>query len=268
MSPLETRIASHATFAAELAGCARHLLIEFEQAPLNVELKKDRSFVSAMDARIEANLRKMISAKWPEHGIIGEEENWHAPDAEWVWVLDPIDGTAAFIAGLPVYGTLIALAYRNVPVIGIIDIPKLDLRWTGIAGKRTTLNGKACTVQAPSSLSSAILSTSNPDFYEQSELSSLEAMRRATAWRIYGGAALSYGRLAEGRIHLSMDSGLQIYDFAPFRPIIEGAGGIITDWNGAPITLASGPRILAAACTDQHQTALSLITESQTPLTR
>jgi len=87
-------------------------------------------------------------------------------------------------------------------------------------------------------------------------------MRDATSWRIYGGAALSYGRLAEGRLHLSMDSGLQIYDFAPFRPIIEGAGGIITDWSGAPITLASGSRILAAADTKQHQEALSLIANS------
>ena len=262
MSQYEAMIASCAAFAVELAECARHLLVEFEHAPLNVELKTDRSFVTAMDARIETELRIMISDRWPEHGIIGEEEKWHAPDAEWVWVLDPIDGTAAFIAGLPVYGTLIALAYRGVPVIGIIDIPKLDLRWTGIAGQSTILNGSPCKVQAPTSLSAAILSTSNPDFYSEGERPALYTMRDATSWRIYGGAALSYGRLAEGRLHLSMDSGLQVYDFAPFRPIIEGAGGIITDWNGAPITLSSGPRILAAADTKQHQEALSLIANS------
>lgn len=262
MSHYETMIASCAAFAAELADCARYLLVEFEQAPMNVELKTDRSFVTEMDARIETKLRAMISARWPEHGIIGEEEKWHAPDAEWVWVLDPIDGTAAFIAGLPVYGTLIALAFRGVPVIGIIDIPKLDLRWTGIAGLSTTVNDTPCKVQAPASLSAAILSTSNPDFYSESESLALHTMRDATLWRIYGGAALSYGRLAEGRLHMSMDSGLQIYDFAPFRPIIEGAGGIISDWNGEPITLASGPRILAAADTKQHQEALSLIANS------
>ena len=108
MSQYEAMIASCAAFAVELAECARHLLVEFEHAALNVELKTDRSFVTAMDARIETELRIMISDRWPEHGIIGEEEKWHAPDAEWVWVLDPIDGTAAFIAGLPVYGTLIA----------------------------------------------------------------------------------------------------------------------------------------------------------------
>ena len=262
MSQYDSIISSCAVFATELAECARRLLIKYEHAPLNVELKTDRSFVTAMDARIERELRVMISAQWPEHGIIGEEEKWHAPDAEWVWVLDPIDGTAAFIAGLPVYGTLIALAYRGVPVIGIIDIPKLDLRWTGIVGQSTMLNGKPCKVQAPASLSSAILSTSNPDFYSEGERPALNTMRDATSWRIYGGAALSYGRLAEGRLHLSMDSGLQIYDFAPFRPIIEGAGGIITDWSGAPITLASGSRILAAADTKQHQEALSLIANS------
>lgn len=255
-------IASCATFAESLTDCARHLLVKFEQAPMNVELKTDCSFVTEMDARIETKLRSMISSRWPEHGIIGEEEKWHAPDAEWVWVLDPIDGTAAFIAGLPVYGTLVALAFRGIPVIGIIDIPKLDLRWTGIAGQSTTLNGTPCKVKAPASLSAAILSTSNPDFYSEGERPALHTMRDATSWRIYGGAALSYGRLAEGRLHLSMDSGLQIYDFAPFRPIIEGAGGIISDWNGEPITLASGPRILAAADTKQHQEALSLIANS------
>jgi inositol-phosphate phosphatase/L-galactose 1-phosphate phosphatase/histidinol-phosphatase len=262
MNSFETKIETCVTFATELANCARSLLVDFENAPMDVELKPDRSFVTAMDARIETALRQMISTRWPEHGIIGEEEEWHDPEAEWVWVLDPIDGTAAFIAGLPVYGTLIALAYRGVPVIGIIDIPKLDLRWHGVAGQGTTLNGKKCNVQAPETLASSIMSTSNPDFYAENERPALQAMRDATSWRIYGGAALSYGRLAEGRVHLSMDSGLQIYDFAPFRPIIEGAGGIITDWSGAPITLASGPRILAAADAQQHQTALSLIANS------
>jgi histidinol phosphatase-like enzyme (inositol monophosphatase family) len=259
MNQYETMVASCATFAATLADCARHLLAKFEQAPMIVEMKSDRTFVTEMDARIETQLRAMISSQWPGHGIIGEEEKWHAPDAEWVWVLDPIDGTAAYIAGVPVYGTLIALAFRGIPVIGIIDIPKLDLRWTGIAGQSTTLNGTPCKVQAPESLSTAILSTSNPEFYSESERSALQTMRDATSWRIYGGAALSYGRLAEGRLHLSMDSGLKIYDFAPFRPIIEGAGGIISDWNGKPITLSSGPRILAAADVKQHQEALSLI---------
>ena len=212
-----------------------------------------------MDARIETELRRRITARWPDHGIIGEEEDWHAPDAEWVWVLDPIDGTAAFIAGMPVYGTLIALAHRGVPVIGVIDIPKLNQRWLGCAGRPTTLNGAPCLVQAAPSFSAAILSTSNPDFYGAHERPALQAICDATSWRIYGGAALSYGRLAEGRIHISMDSGLNIYDFAPFRPIIEGAGGVITDWTGAPITLSSGPRILAAADPDQHRQALAIL---------
>lgn len=124
------------------------------------------------------------------------------------------------------------------------------------------LNGTPCGVQAPPSLSTAILSTSNPDFYAEIERPALHTKRDATSWRIYGGAALSYGRLAEGRLYLSMDSGLQIYDFAPFKPIIEGAGGIITDWNGVQITLSSGPRILAAADTKLHHEALSLIANS------
>lgn len=259
MTMFETHRDTFVTFAAQLADTARAMLAEGSDAPPEVAVKPDQSFVTAMDARIEAELRRMIMARWPDHGIIGEEEAWHTPDAEWVWVLDPIDGTAAFIAGLPVFGTLIALAWRGVPVLGIIDIAPMGLRWTGIAGGQTTLNGQICAVRASADLDSAILSTSNPDFYADHERGVLEAMRAATRWRIYGGAALSYGRLAEGRINLAIDSGLKIYDFAPFRPIIEGAGGIITDWQGAPITLASGPQILAAADAAHHQKALSII---------
>lgn len=225
----------------------------------SVEVKPDRSFVTDLDSRVERRLRELIVDRYPTHGILGEEEGSSDLDADLVWVLDPIDGTAAFIAGVPVYGTLIALMRAGEPVIGIIDHPVTGDRWVGVRGRPTLHNGAACTTRRCDDLAGAILSASNPDFFDESERPALDAMRAATAWRIWGGACMSYGLLASGRTDLAIDTRLQLYDFAPFRPIIEGAGGVITDWDGAPITQATGKRILAAGSPERHREALRLV---------
>jgi inositol-phosphate phosphatase / L-galactose 1-phosphate phosphatase / histidinol-phosphatase len=223
------------------------------------ELKPDRTFVTATDKAIEQRLRQLIADRFPQHGIWGEEFGRHQPDAEWQWILDPIDGTAQFIAGIPVYATLIALARGGVPVVGVMDFPAAGERWIGCQGRPTSRNGGASRTSGACDLAAAVMSTSSPDFYSDAERPAFEALRRATRWRIYGGSALSYGRLAGGRIDLACDSGLHIYDFACFRPIIEGAGGVVTDWDGQPLTLASGPRVLAAATRDLHSTARRIV---------
>jgi histidinol phosphatase-like enzyme (inositol monophosphatase family) len=191
--------------------------------------------------------------------VLGEEEGPSGLDAEHVWVLDPIDGTAAFIAGMPVYGTLIALMQAGEPIIGIIDHPITGERWLGVKGSETLYNGRPCRTRRCGNLGEAIMSASNPDFFDDGERPALDAMRTATAWRIWGGACMSYGRLASGRIDVALDTSLKLWDFAPFRPIIEGAGGVITDWQGAPITQATGPRILAAGDPARHREGLALV---------
>lgn len=220
-----------------------------------VELKPDRTFVTTTDRAIEQHLRAVIADRFPRHGIWGEEFGRHQPGADWQWILDPIDGTAQFIAGIPVYATLIALARGGVPVIGLMDFPATGERWIGAAGRATTRNGETCRTSGTRDLAAAMMSTSSPDFYAPDERPTLDALRKATRWRIYGGAALSYGRLAGGRTDLACDTGFQVYDFACFRPIIEGAGGIVTDWEGRPLTLESGTRVLAAATPDLHSAA-------------
>lgn len=252
-------------FAVEMADVARKHITDRNRKNIAISLKPDRSYVTEMDVSIEKLLRSMIRTKYPEHGIIGEELDWVEPDADYVWVLDPIDGTASYIAGMPVYGTLIALAFKGVPVLGIIDIPPVDARWIGVSGRQTTKNGVACSVGKCDSLASAIMSTSNPDFYEPAELPALDCLRSRTSWRIYGGASLAYGLLAQGGTDIALDTGLKIYDFAPFRPIIEGADGVISDWDGQAITLKTGKRILAAGNVDQHREILQLIKELNIP---
>ncbi|PTM39990.1 inositol monophosphatase family protein [Bosea sp. 124] len=246
-------------FALQMAAESGAILREAEAVRPDLEVKPDKSFVTALDARIERRLRGMIADRFPAHGVIGEEEVPSDIDADLVWVLDPIDGTAAFIAGMPVYGTLIALMREGEPILGIIDHPITGERWLGIKGRQTLYNGEPCRTRSCGGLGEAIMSASNPDFFDDEEQPALGAMRDATAWRIWGGACMSYGRIASGRIDVALDTRLKLWDFAPFRPIIEGAGGVITDWQGAPITQATGQRILVAGDPARHREALALV---------
>jgi histidinol phosphatase-like enzyme (inositol monophosphatase family) len=249
-------------FACLLAQESGGILREAATVRPDVEVKPDRSFVTALDARIERRMREMLADRFPGHGVLGEEEAPTDLDADLVWVLDPIDGTAAFIAGLPVYGTLIALMRAGEPILGIVDHPITGDRWIGVKGRPTTHNGRPCRTRACGALSEAILSASNPDFFDAEETPALDAMRAATAWRIWGGACMSYGLLASGRTDAAFDTRLKLWDFAPFRPIIEGAGGVITDWEGRPIDHMTGKRIMAAGDPARHRDMLRLVEDA------
>lgn len=250
---------THLAFALALADRSRQVMTQALRERPKVELKPDSSYVTDTDKGIERELRAMIEQAYPAHGILGEEYGAQHANAEYAWVLDPIDGTAAFVAGLPVFGTLIALLHEGVPVIGVIDHLMTNDRWVGALGRPTTRNGTDVRTRSCASLSQAMLSTSNPDFFDARERPLFERLRARTQWRIYGGSCFSYGLLASGRIDISIDSSLQIHDFAPYVPILAGAGGIITDWDGAPINVQSGPRILAAGDPARHAEALALL---------
>lgn len=246
-----------ADFAATLADAARAAIAE---APaLRAELKPDRSFVTDLDRTVERRLRRLIADRFPDHGVIGEEEGADRPDAPCVWVLDPIDGTAPLLAGVPVWGVLIAFAVEGAPAVGVIDAPAAGARWVGVRGRSTLLNGAPCAVRPCARMADAVMSASNPDFFDAQNRPALDALRAATAWRIYGASCLAYGRLAEGRIDVALDAGLSIYDWAAFAPVIDGAGGIISDWSGAPLRLDGGSRVLAAGDPARHAEALAMI---------
>ena len=250
---------AHVTFATTLADQSRQIMSGALLARPAIELKPDSSYVTDTDKGIERALRAMIETQFPAHGILGEEYGAQNANAEYVWVLDPIDGTAAFVAGLPVFGTLIALLHEGVPVIGVIDHLMTNDRWIGALGRPTTRNGAVVHTRQCPSLAQAMLSASNPDFFSAQEQPLFERIRSRTQWRIYGGSCFSYGLLASGRIDMSIDSSLGIHDFAPYVPILAGAGGIITDWQGKAIDMHSGPQILAAGDPARHAEALALL---------
>lgn len=256
-------VAKYLSFAEGLASLAREVLAteqaEHLQSNGAIEVKADKSLVTKFDRAIEIRLREEIQKTFPSHGIIGEEHGRHNENASHQWVLDPIDGTAPFIVGIPVWGTLIALAIDGVPLVGVIDQPAIDARFTGAVGEATRLNGAVIRCRSNEALDRCLMTNSNQDYMSDRELPALNAMRKATANRVYGGACLNYGRLAEGRSDIAMDAGQQVYDFAPFRPIVEGAGGTITDWYGAPLTLESKGTVLAAGDARCHGQALEVI---------
>ncbi len=257
-------------FAGQLADTSRAQLRATIGQAVHADPKGDGSPVTAVDRAVETRLREMIAARYPGHGIVGEEHGAVAPDSELVWVLDPIDGTLPFLAGIPVYGTLIALARNQVPVIGVVDFPVTGERWVGGAGMPTRRNGEAVSVRSCDDLSTALLSNSNPDFYDEAEFRKFSRLKAATRWTVYGGSCLAYVQIASGRIDVGIDAGFDPFDYCALVPVIEGAGGVITDWDGAALTLRSGSRIIAAGDPRIHARALEILAEEFTrqPMSR
>lgn len=246
------------SFISELADAARGCLVERHEGS-RFETKADQSPVTEFDRRVEMTLRGMIADRYPDHGIIGEEFPAHEPGAEFVWVMDPIDGTKPFVAGVPVFTTLIALCHAGSPVIGVIDASVPQDRWLGVQGRTTTLNGTEVRTSGREQLDGATLSWSQPDQVLDEHRGAVDALNERVAWRVYGAASYGFGRLAAGAIDISAYSGgFGTYDVCALVPIIEGAGGVITDGHGGPITTTDPVACIAAATPELHRQVLQL----------
>lgn len=246
-------------FAEELADESRSILHEAAGKMPEIDVKADLSYVTDTDRRVEERLREMIERRFPDHGILGEEFGARSLDAEYVWVLDPIDGTAAFVAGIPVFGTLIGVARGGRPWIGVIDQPATAERWVGVSGERATLNGTPIRTRACADLAPALMTNSNPDFFRPADRAAFDTLRPLVRYTQYGGSCYAYGVLASGKTDLAIDGGLDPFDiFAP-AAVIEGAGGVVTDWSGEGITLDWKELVLAAGDRTLHARALSVL---------
>lgn len=251
--------ASHIALALRLADAARKVTRGYFRKPVTVFDKADASPVTVADREAEAAMRLLIEQAAPDHGIFGEEYGTVRTDAEWVWVLDPVDGTKAFITGKPSFGTLIALLHKGVPVLGIIDQPILDERWLGVAGRVSTLNGQPIHVRPCPELRLAALYATAPEMFTQANAVAWEALRSRVKLPRYGADCYAYGLLAAGYVDLVVEASLQPYDYLPLVAIIEGAGGLLTDWQGRRLGLASDGRVVAAGDPVAHAAALSVL---------
>ena len=232
-------------FAGTLADAARPVIRRHFRTPVAVDSKPDATPVTIADRDAEAAMRALIEARFPEHGIIGEEHGTVRADAEWCWVLDPIDGTKAFVAGKPIFGTLVALVHRGAPVLGLIDQPVSEERWLGAAGRPTLFNGRPARTRPCAALALAILNATTPDMFEGGDAVRFEALGARVRMTQYGGDCYAYGLLASGFIDIVAEAQLKPYDFAALVPVITGAGGTVADWNGRPMRLDSDGRIVA-----------------------
>jgi inositol-phosphate phosphatase/L-galactose 1-phosphate phosphatase/histidinol-phosphatase len=245
--------------ASELADAAGAVIRPYFRTKLAVDDKADLSPVTAADRAAEAAMRQLINARFPEHGIIGEEYGRERDDAEFVWVLDPIDGTKSFISGVPLFGTLIALARNGQPILGIIDQPISRERWVGAEGRATTHNGAAIHCRACPALAAATIFATTPDMFKGADAAAFARAAGAAKLVRFGADCYASGLVALGFADLVIEASLNTYDFGPMGPIVEGAGGIVTDWQGAPLGLASDGRVVIAGDRRAHSAALALL---------
>lgn len=239
-------LADDIALAHALADAAGAVIRPYFRARVAVETKPDASPVTLADRAAEAAMRELVEAARPDDGIIGEEYGPVRGGAQRQWVFDPIDGTRGFIAGRPLFGTLIALLDNGVPVLGIIDQCIARDRWVGAAGLATTLNGIAVQTRACATLDAAHLATTSPYLFDNVGRAGFERLRAATRDTLLGGDCHNYALLATGGLDLVVETGLKLYDWAALVPVVTGAGGMMCDWGGAPLNMASDGRVIAA----------------------
>ncbi len=252
--------------ARRLIGVSRPIALSYFRTGIAVEHKADASPVTRADREAEEAIRECLVRETPDYGILGEEYGSEGLDRDYVWVIDPIDGTRAFINGIPLFGTLIALTYQGVPVLGLTDFPALDEYWLGVAGAVTRHwgrgdDGAPVQTRACGGLSDAHLCTTSPQMFSPAQLPRYQRLSAAVRDTRFGTDCYAYAMAASGETDLVAEAGMQPYDYLAHAVVVTGAGGTITDWQGAPLTLDSPGSVLAAGDAGVHAAALELLTE-------
>ena len=256
-------VVDFSNFTSRLASASGDLILPFFRTSLSIENKRPNGAfdpVTEADRAAEAVMRRMIKASFPQHGIVGEEFGSENADAEYVWVLDPIDGTKSFISGFPIWGTLIALMHNGAPAYGMMHQPYVGEHFTGDNGsaRYTGRSGeRRLSVRRCASLSQATMFTTSPLLMSEPDRELYKKVEREVRLPRYGGDCYSYCMLASGAVDLVIETELKSYDVAALVPIITGAGGIITTWDGKPAH--HGGRIVAAGDKRVHDAAMKLL---------
>jgi len=227
--------------ASQLADAAGEIIKKYYRQPFDIEQKGDNSPVTIADRSVEQRLREILEKERPDDGIFGEEFGIKESQNGLSWVIDPIDGTKSFMIGRPTFGTLIALCEDDVPKLGVIDQAISGERWIGVSGEATTLNGKSVKTRPCESLNAASICSTTPAMFNDAPVYKYFDEGKF-AW---GGDCYMYGLLASGFLDMTLEASLKPYDFAALVPVVEGAGGLICDYDGQPLTLKSDGRVFA-----------------------
>ena len=233
--------------ALRLADAAGAAIRPYFRAQVASERKADASPVTLADRGAEEAMRRILDAERPHDTIIGEEFGVREGTSGRSWVLDPIDGTTAFLAGRPIFGTLIALMVDGWPVMGVIDQPIAGERWVGATGRPTTLNGTPVRTRPCRELAEASIATTGPHYFSDHDGEHFMGLAAKTDYRrmVMGGDCYNYAMLASGHLDIVCEANLKIYDWAALVPVVEGAGGCMADWNGEPLNASSDGHVLA-----------------------
>jgi len=246
------------SFFNELADAARPIALKYFRKNLIVDDKEDKTPVTQADREIEQKLRELIKKKFPAHGVIGEEYGEDKANAEFVWVIDPIDGTKAFATGRPTFGTIIGLAHKGRPVAGLVDQAYTKERWFGVADLFCRFNGVPAKVASVRPLSAARFYTTTFDMFEGYE-GNFETLRKKVKWAQFSCDCYAYGLVALGWADLVLERQMKVPDLMGLVPIITGAGGFAGDWQGKEITLENDGTIIAASSRKLADEALAVI---------
>ena len=258
------RLAELDAFLVELNRAASAAILPLFRGDHGLTNKLDQGFdpVTEADKGAERAMRALITRRYPDHGVIGEEYGEDRPDADWVWVLDPVDGTRAFIAGLPLWCTLIGLRFQGAPVLGSIGQSYLDELYIGHAGGSRLISRdgvRPLKVRSCPKLADAIIATTDPEgCFNDAELGAWRQVRAGSRLARLGCDAYAYAMVAAGTLDLVVEAGLQSWDIEAAIPVIAGAGGLTTDWRGEPVGQQGGQVAIAGdrACLDQALVAL------------
>ncbi len=256
---MTTDLDSYLALAIRLADEAGPIVMRHYRAGVAIDDKPDASPVTIADREAEQRMRELIAAAFPAHGVVGEEFGSDRADASHVWVLDPIDGTKSFVSGRPLFGSLIALCRDGVPVVGVIDCPAARDRWIGCTGLPSTHNGKPTRTRACATLGRAILYATSPYVFEGKDRQGFDRLHGAVRFPVFGNDCYGYGLVASGWVDLVVEAEMQVYDWAALVPVAEGAGGVITDWDGATLGFGSDGRVILAGDRRMHREALALL---------
>ncbi len=253
-------------FALELAAAAAAVAVPLFRSGLDTDnkLAAQAQFdpVTEADKGAERAIRALINQRYPDHGIIGEEYGSENEDAEWVWVLDPVDGTRAFISGLPLWTTLIGLRHNGRAVLGLIAQPVLREIYLGspLGSRLVTASGSTpLRVRATVPLAEAIMGTTDPFLFQGPEATAYGNLRSTARLARYGCDAYAFAMVAAGTMDMALETGLKPWDIEAIIPVIENAGGVVTDWRGQPVPAHAG-QVLAASSQSLIDEALAHLT--------
>lgn len=247
--------------AHRLADASGSVIRQHFRSPIAIETKPDDSPVTEADKAAESAIRTILVAELPGHGIHGEEHGAEGIDRAWVWVIDPIDGTKSFICGMPTFGTLIALMHEGTPVLGVIDQPVQGERWIGVTGRPTvyrdrTGTDRVCRTRACPTLERATVMATSPDMFVGRDADAFARLRDSVHLARYGADCYAYGVLAMGFVDLACEASMHLHDYAALVPVVEGAGGRVTDWAGNGLGMEADGRIIAAGDPALHAAAI------------